>query len=154
MSSRRRKPNDSNEPSLNPEPLAADDIGGEEIRDDEGLLVDEYTSEAYDDPEALDALDVPMALDDESVLDQIADGGDGIEEVELSAGGAAMDTVDTGARRPPIDMADMGLGAEPRTPEELADAAIGHELRGRGAVTRDDELHGERLLDAPDGDAD
>ncbi len=32
----------------------------------------------------------------------------------------------------------------------VEDAAIGHGLRGRGAVTRDDEVHGEALLDSPD----
>lgn len=149
MSSRRRNQNEDDEPSMNREDLAADDIGGEEIRDDEGLLVDEYTSEAYDDPDALDVLDVPMALDDESVLDQVPDTGDGIEEVE-PASCETVDTVDTGARKRPGDDADMGFGAEPRSTDELADAAIGRELRGRASVTRDDEVHGERLLDAPD----
>ncbi|WP_309669598.1 hypothetical protein [Gemmatimonas sp.] len=49
------------------------------------------------------------------------------------------------------DDADMGLGAEPRSAEELEDAAIGHELKGAAGVTRDDEVHGERMFDSPDG---
>ncbi len=122
-----------------------DDIGGEEIRDDDGLLVDEYTSEAYDDPDALDVMDVPRALVDDAVLDELPDSGSGLNEVDPhSATRSSM--------RPADGEGDMGLGAEPRSPEELADAAIGRELRGRRAVTRDDEEHGERLLDRAPGE--
>lgn len=115
------------------------DIAGRddgELRDDEGLLVDEYTSEAFANPDDLDALDVPAALEPESVLDDVADDSDGIEEVELLA--------------PEDADAEMGLGAEPHTPEDLERAAIGRALRGPAGMTRDDEVHGERLLDAPD----
>jgi hypothetical protein len=124
--------------------------------DEAGLINDEYTDDALDVPE-LDALDVPAALVGEDVLADVADtGGDGIEEIDiLPVSGLGMDTIDTGDRRPVVDEADMGLGAEPRSPEEMEEAAIGHALRGKAAVTRDDELHGELLLDAPDdtGDA-
>jgi hypothetical protein len=124
---------------------------------DEGIIHDEYTDPELDDVHELDALDVPGALVDEGILDEMADDADGIEELDvLPVSGRIMDTVDTGARmgarRAANDEADMGFGAEPRSPEELEDASIGHELRGRGAVTRDDELHGELLLDSPDGD--
>lgn len=139
MTSDRRKPNSP--PDTNRGRDRASDIGGEEIRDDDGLLVDEYTSEAFDDPEALDALDVPRALVDESVLDEVADAGDGVREVDPS-------------QAAPPEEGDMGLGAEPHSPDELADAALGHELRGRRAVTRDDEVHGERLLDRAPGEDD
>lgn len=118
-----------------------DDIGGEEIRDDEGLLVDEYTSEAFDDPDALDVMDVPRALVDESVLTDLPDTGISLNEVDPASGMRSAD-----------DEGDMGLGAEPRSSDELADAAIGRELRGRRAVTRDDEEHGERLLDRAPGE--
>ena len=133
MTSPHRKPNNKDEQN--------DKIGGEEIRDDEGLLVDEYTSEAFGDPDALDALDVPRALVDEAVLDDVADAGGGIDEVDPTAGSLE-------------EEGDMGLGAEPRSPEELADAAIGRELRGRRGVTRDDEVHGEHLLDRAPGEED
>jgi hypothetical protein len=144
-----RKPRTPADARADDGPSMSDD---DELRDDDGLLVDEYSSDAYDDPDSLDALDVPAALADEAVLNEIADDGDGIEEVEVMPGGAPMDTVDTGARRTPHDDADMGLGAEPRSPEELERAAIGRALRGRGAVTRDNELHGERLMDSADGE--
>jgi hypothetical protein len=131
-----------------PDDLPEDELG--QVHDEDGLVVDEYTSEAFDDPDDLDAMDVPAALVNESVLDEIADDADGIEEVDVAAGGAPMDTVDTGARRPANDDADMGFGAEPRSPEELERAAIGGALKGKAGVTRDDEVHGERLLDARD----
>ncbi|MES2522802.1 MAG: hypothetical protein V4617_08910 [Gemmatimonadota bacterium] len=122
-----------------------------DLPSDEGIIHDEYTDPALENVHELDALDVPAALRDESVLDGVADGGDGIEEVDLEPGGDPMDTIDTGARHRSVDdEGDMGFGGEPRTIEELEDAAIGHGLRGRGAVTRDDEVHGEALLDSPD----
>jgi hypothetical protein len=144
MNARRRSnpPDDADNPSL-------EEIGGDEIRDDEGLLVDEYSSEAFDDPDALDVLDIPAALEDDSVLEDVADDSNGIEEVSRTTG-EQMDTVDTGARRAPTDDVDMGFGAEPHSTDELADAALGTDLKGRAAVTRDDQVHGERLLDSPD----
>jgi len=135
MTSARRKRNDRR--------VGPERIGGEEIRDDDGLRVDEYTSDAYDDPEALDALDVPRALTDESVLTDVADPGSQLVEIDPD-----------GSSSPTDDEAKMGLGAEPRSPEELADAAIGRELRGRRGVTRDGEVHGEGLLDRAPGEAD
>jgi hypothetical protein len=122
-------------------PTDAEDIDGEEMRDDDGLLVDEYSSEAFDDPDALDVMDVPRALVDESVLNELPDTGSGLNEVDPHSAILSAD-----------DEGDMGLGAEPRSPEELADAAIGRELRGRRGVTRDDELHGDRLLDSVPGE--
>jgi hypothetical protein len=116
--------------------------------DAQGPVNDEYTDDSLDIIE-LDAMDVPGALRDESVLADVADNGDGIEEIDLDPHGAVMDTYDTGARHRVVDEADMGLGSEPRSAEELEEASIGHALRGRGAVTRDDEVHGELLFDSP-----
>lgn len=126
----------------------------EPSNDDPGLINDEYSDDALDVYE-LDALDVPGALIDESVLNEMADDSDGIEELDvLSVEGARnMNTDDNGSHRGAPDDAEMGLGAEPRSPDELADAAIGHELRGRGAVTRDGEVHGEAMFDRPDDEA-
>lgn len=123
--------------------------------DDAGLINDEYTDDSLDDPFALDALDVPAALEDESVLVDMADDSDGIEELDVRSARTTLDNDQDGtAVHRVVDDAEMGLAAEPHTPEELADAAIGHELRGRGAVRRDDELHGELLFDRiPDEDA-
>lgn len=118
---------------------------------EDGLINDEYTDPALENSHELDALDVPSALRDESVLDGVADTSDGIEEIDLEPGGDLMDTIDTGARHRSVDdEGDMGFGGEPRTIEELEDAAIGHALRGRAGVTRDDEVHGEALFDSPD----
>lgn len=91
------------------------------VRDADGLVVDEYSDEALERDVGMDALDQRGALDVTDVLDEVADD------------------------------ADMGLGAEPRSAEELEDAAIGHELKGAAGVTRDDEVHGERMFDSPDG---
>jgi hypothetical protein len=118
----------------------------------DGLVHDEYTDPSLEGVDELDALDVPAALRSERVLADVAAGSDGIEEIDLHPDGAGMDTVDTGARQHLSGEGDMGFGAEPHTPEEMADAAIGHALRGRGAVTRDDEVHGELLFDSPDDD--
>ena len=116
--------------------LPEDELG--QVHDDDGLVVDEYTSDAFDDPDAIDAMDLADARAPETVLNDVADTGDGITEIAL----ADMPLED--------DDAEMGLGAEPHTPEELERAALGRELRGRRAVTRDDEVHGERLLDRPE----
>lgn len=119
-----------------PDDLPEDELG--QVHDDDGLVVDEYTSDAFDDPDAIDAMDLADARAPETVLNDVADTGDGITEIAL----ADMPLKD--------DDAEMGLGAEPHTPEELERAALGRELRGRRGVTRDDEVHGARLLDRPE----
>ena len=121
---------------------------------DEGLLNDEYSDPSLEGVDRLDALDVPMALRDVRVLDDIANYTDGIEEIDVFGADNMMDTIDTGARHRSNDDADMGLGSEPRSADELEEAAIGHALRGRGGHTRDDEVHGEALFDSPDEEED
>lgn len=116
---------------------------------DDGLVNDEYSDDSLEEVNSLDALDVPSALQDDSVLNEMADDSDGIEELDVLAREANPRVDDGGNRRHNIDDAEMGLGAEPHSTDELADAAIGHELRGRQAVTRDDQVHGERLFDNP-----
>lgn len=120
----------------------------EESRDEDGLLNDEYSDESLEDSGGLDAMDVPLALRSDSVLADVADDVDGIEELDLLPLYDERNTADGGVRM--RDDAEMGLGAEPHSAEELEDAAIGRELRGRAAHTRDDEVHGERLFDSPD----
>ena len=97
----------------------------------------------------LDALDVPYALRNESVLDDVADSSDGIEEVDVLSS-TDDETVDSGMRRHASDEANMGLGAEAHSAEELEDAAIGDALPGRRGVTRDNEVHGSGFLDNVD----
>ena len=57
----------------------------EELRDDEGLLLDAYVSEAFAEPNTLDVLDLPDRLEVETVLDEVADDQVGIEEVSPPA---------------------------------------------------------------------
>ena len=137
------------DPNRRPDETPADDEPS-----DDGIIHDEYTDESLEGVDRLDALDVPSALRDESLLADVADSGDGIEEIDVDPiAGGMMDTIDTGARSDhhvAVDEAEMGLGAEPRSIEELEEASIGSALRGRGAVMRDDEVHGEALFDSPD----
>ena len=117
---------------------------------DEGILHDEYTGDPKDN-DSIDALDATSALVSDEVLDRIATGTDGIEELEPEDDFDAMDTVDSGARQRRTDDGEMGLGVEAHSADELADAAVGHALRGPNATSRDGDQHGERFLDSPDG---
>jgi len=83
-----------------PDPLAA----AGELRDDEGLLIDEYTSDAFDDLEVHDALDTPALLEPESMLTEVPDAMHGIEEVEII--------------RPKPTLADQEIGNERYASEE------------------------------------
>lgn len=125
----------------------------------DGLVHDEYTDPNYRDPNRIDALDMAGSLDGEGMLADVADESvDGIEEVDTlrsSQQGLMADTVDAGVEHDRVaEMADMGFGTEAHTADELADAAIGHELRGRRSVTRDDQVHGEALFDEQNGERD
>lgn len=73
------------------------------------------------------------------------DAADAIAESETIT---ADETVDSGVRRLRRDDAEMGFGAEPRSIDELADAALGREGRDRRHTRRDDEQHGEGIVDA------
>ena len=115
---------------------------------DRPIRIDEYIDDKYDVRE-LDALDVPYALRNESVLDDVADSSDGIEEVDVLSS-TDDETVDSGMRRHASDEANMGLGAEAHSAEELEDAALGDALPGRRGVTRDNEVHGSGFLDNVD----
>jgi len=110
------------------------------VRNADGLVVDEYSDDTITSAEGMDVMDHPAALDDTDVLAEVADDVDGIAEIDLSV-----------SNRTDMSDAEMGLGAEPRSAEELEDAAIGHELKGAAGVTRDDEVHGERMFDSQDG---
>ncbi|WP_411279031.1 hypothetical protein [Gemmatimonas sp.] len=109
------------------------------VRDADGLVVDEYSDETFTSAVDMDALDRPRMLGDTDALAEVADDSDGITERDLSV-----------SNHNDMGDADMGLGAEPRSAEELEEAAIGHELKGPAAVTRDDDVHGERMFDSPD----
>lgn len=59
----------------------------------------------------------------------------------------AEETIDSGAKRLRRDDAEMAFGAEPRSIDELADAAIGRAANRRRRSRREDVEHGEGLLD-------
>jgi hypothetical protein len=119
------------------QPLAQD---ADVVRDADGLVVDEYSDADFVSAEHMDALDQAISIDSTDVLDDAAREGDGITEIK-PAEAMKNDGAD----------ADMLLGAESLSVDELEDAAIGHELTGPASVTRDDEVHGERMFDSPDG---
>lgn len=73
------------------------------------------------------------------------------EEIARSSRVIGEETVDSGVRRRPRDVANMGFGAEPHDADELADATIGRDLRGRRGVTREDEAHAQDFLDDENG---
>jgi hypothetical protein len=112
---------------------------------DRPIKIDEYVDDKYDVRE-LDALDVPYALRSDSVLGDVADSHDGIEEIDVLSE-SDDETIDSGMRRHHNDDASMGLGAEAHSAEELEDAALGDALPGRRGVTRDNEVHGSGFLD-------
>jgi hypothetical protein len=87
------------------------------------------------------------ALDDNV---QLADApedlaADAIDEIAALTPPDEYETTEEGDRRPDRDEAEMGLGGEPRSADELADRAIGDAIRGPRGTTRDGEVHGEDL---------
>lgn len=87
------------------------------------------------------------ALDDNV---QLADApedlaADAIDEIAALTPPDEYETTVEGDRRPDRDEAEMGLGGEPRSADELADRAIGDAIRGPRGTTRDGEVHGEDL---------
>lgn len=121
-----------------------------EVRDRDGLLVDEYSDDSLADQPSQDALDLPKALVSEAMIEELSDASDGISPREVRRRVDVMDTVDSGARQTPSDDGEMELGPESHSAEDLERASIGRALKGAAGVTRDGEPHGERLFDSPD----
>lgn len=105
-------------------------------------------------PPELAAVHVPedADADDEAAIHAAIEAMDADDRF----GGAALPThsdadmtVDSGARRPIVDEANMGFGAEPRSIEELESSLLGDEQRRDEGVTREDERHGAGFLDQP-----
>jgi hypothetical protein len=74
---------------------------------------------------------------------------DAIDERAALPGAENFETRDSGFRAARSDDAEMGLGAEPHSADELAQDALGDVLKGRPGVRRDGDEHGERFLDRP-----
>lgn len=70
-----------------------------QLHDADGLLVDEYSNPEMRHKPASDALDDPASLVNERALDNIADGEDGIEEIDTVAEGSEVDLLDGGGRK-------------------------------------------------------
>ncbi len=87
------------------------------------------------------------ALDDNVQLSDAPDdlAADAIDEIAALTPPDEYETTEEGDRRPDRDEAEMGLGGEPRSADELADRAIGDAIRGPRGTTRDGEVHGEDL---------
>lgn len=132
------------------DPGDADIPADADVTDEEGVSLGEEIETRERSPmqeaQGADALDGHVLVDKPAVEDVPLDAVD-----EIAAVGRRDDyrTTDSGDRRPRVDNADMGLGAEPRSPEELEDAAIGKGLSPNRGVTRDGESHGSRFLDQP-----
>ena len=139
--------------SQSPDKKTTTDPSTGEVRDADGLLVDEYSDDSLAHQPSQDALDLPNALVSEAMIAELSDASDGIAARDVRRRVDVMDTVDSGARQTPTDDGEMGLGAEPHSAEDLERASIGRALRGAAGVTREGEPHGERLFDSPDGDS-
>lgn len=87
------------------------------------------------------------ALDDNVQLTNVPDdlAADAVDEIAALTPPDEYETTEEGDRRPNRDEAEMGLGGEPRSADELADRAIGDAIRGPRGTTRDGEVHGEDL---------
>lgn len=87
------------------------------------------------------------ALDDNVQLSDAPDdlAADAVDEIAAVTPPDEYETTEEGDRRPDRDEAEMGLGGEPRSADELADRAIGDAIRGPRGTTRDGEVHGEDL---------
>ena len=70
-----------------------------QLHDADGLLVDEYSNPGMRHEPASDALDDPASLVNEEVLDNVADGESGIEEIDTVAAGSEVDLLDGGGRK-------------------------------------------------------
>ena len=132
------------------EPTPKERKNTEPQRDAEGLIVDEYSDASFVHESGSDALDRKQRLVSDSRLDD-AERTDGIEEIEGVDGNDDHDTVDEGAPRGGTHRSTTSDILDAHSPDELKEGAIGHELHGRAGVTRDDVVHGEGLLDSPDG---
>ena len=88
-----------------------------------------------------DALDDTIQLRDDDDLPL-----DAIDELAERALPEQFETVDTGDRRPPKDEAEMGMGAEARSVDEIAEITLGDNTT---STTSEGLDHGEDFLDNP-----
>lgn len=116
--------------------IPTDTLGEEVETRDRNPAMERSGRDALDDAQQMDEDDEELPLD-------------AIDERAALPGAEAFETRDSGFRTARTDDAEMGLGAEPHSADELAQDALGDELRGRPGVRRDGDEHGERFLDRP-----
>lgn len=133
----------SKNPKHNP-PLTLPDSG--ELRDADGLLIDEYSDDSLTTPEGNDALDDPAVLTSDRFLDTVADDVDGIAEMELV--NARESALGDGARRSRKDQGTRDESREPHSADDLQRVTVGSKAR-RAAASKEEQAHGEDLLDDP-----
>lgn len=145
----RRSGRPDREPSnATPSKPRTTDSRAEPVRDENGLIVDEYSDETFAHETGADALDRRASLVSDDRL-ELAEQTDGIEEIDDAAAEQDGDSEYEGSPRRGIDrITDNILDAH--SPDELKERAVGHELPGRAGVTREDVVHGEGLLDSPE----
>jgi hypothetical protein len=87
------------------------------------------------------------ALDDNVQLAEAPDdlAIDAVDEIAAAVPPDEYETTEEGDRRAPNDDAEMGLGGEPRSIDELADRAIGDAIPRPRGTTREGEPHGPDL---------
>jgi len=115
---------------------AADVLG-----EDAGEALETRDRNPRDEALGRDALDDNVQLTNET--DDLA--ADAVDEIAALSPPEEYETTEEGDRRPDRDEAEMGLGGEPRSADELADRAIGDAIPGPRGTTRDGEVHGEDL---------
>lgn len=125
--------------------------------DDEALDEDDDFEQAMSDGEPENEY---LALNDREVVEEMAangeldsmlvvnERGDVISDEEVFP----LETVDSGASRPKRDDAEMGMGAEAHSAEEMEDAAVGDAIPGKRGLTRDGQAHGSAMFDELPGD--
>jgi hypothetical protein len=141
-----RTPRKANPNASTPAPFEAEEpIGGMDatdiLGDDAGDALETRDRNPRDEVLGRDALDDNVQLTNPT--EDLA--ADAVDEIAALASPEEYETSVEGDRRPHRDEAEMGLGGEPRSVDELADRAIGDAIPGPRGTTRDGEVHGEEL---------
>ena len=132
------------------QPVASEGADGQ-VRDADGLLMDEYSDASIVHQPGTDALDDPSALTSDAILDDVAMTGGGPQEIDVIEDDVEAEALGDGGRRVGIDQANEDDAATPHSADDLARVTIGDETPdGTRAARASRRNHGEHLLDSPD----
>ena len=120
-----------------------------EVRDADGLIVDEYSDASIEHELAPDALEDPATLMSEEGIDDAADGGAGIEDVDPVEASADAELLDEGGQHVGLDHRTDDEIDEAHSAEDLERATVGHATRLTDGPDGT-QMHGEQFLDSPD----